>query len=167
MNVKIKRQIQHLWFIKELLWKILTIAERCFSRKTSQPEICRIRVGEFYRSYSQPPSCDRIFCRNSCEMWSETIWRHIHKGIHIKKQLSRFIFNDAHFPKPGILFRSSECLKLLRRNHYKNIWRVEFVEKVMHIIQLSHVLQGEVVQVFFLFKHTHLLFSCKELTCLL
>ena len=26
---------------------------------------------------------------------------------------------------------------------------MEFVEKVMHIIQLSHALQGEVVQVFF------------------
>ena len=32
-----------------------------------------------------------------------------------------FIFNYAHSPKPGILLRSSECLKLLTRNHYKNI----------------------------------------------
>ena len=74
-------------------------------------------------------------------MWSET--------IHIKSNFQDILFKYAHFLKPGILFRSSECLKLLRRNHYKNIWRVEFVEKVMHIIQLSHVLQGEVVQVFF------------------
>ena len=49
----------------------------------------------------------------------------------------------------GIMFNKSECLKPLTRNHYKNIWRVEFAEKVMHIIQLSHVLQGEVDQVFF------------------
>ena len=154
MNVKIKRQIQHLWFFKELLWKILAIAERCFSRKTSQPEICINRVDEFYRSYSQPPSCDRIFCRNSCEMWSETIWRHIHKGIHIKKQLSRFIFNDVHFPKPGILFRSSECLKLLRRNHYKNIWRVEFVEKVMHYPAFSCFTGWSCPGIFFIETHT-------------
>ena len=81
INVKIKRQIQHLWFIKELLQKILTIAERCFSRKTSQPGICRIPVDEYYTSYSQPPSCDIIFWRNCCEkMWSETRW----KAIHIK-----------------------------------------------------------------------------------
>ena len=84
------------------------------------------------------------------------LWGHSHQ-----KQLSRFIFNYANFPKPGILFRKSEWLKLLTRNHYKNIWRVEFVEKVMHIIQLSHILQGEVVQVFFLFKHIHWLFSCR------
>ena len=75
--------------------------------------------------------------------------------------MPRFIFNYAHFPRPGILFRSSECLKLLTRNHYKKIWRVEFVEKVMRIIYLYHVLQGEVVQVFFLFKHIHWLFSCR------
>ena len=36
------------------------------------------------------------------------------RGIHIKS-------NCQDFPKPGILLRSSECLKLLRRNHYKNI----------------------------------------------
>ena len=36
--------------------------------------------------------------------------------------------NYDHFPKPGILFRRFECLKLLRRNHYKRISRVEFVE---------------------------------------
>ena len=147
-------QLQHLWFIKELLEKMLTIAERCISRKTSQPKICRIGVDKFYRSYSQPPSCDRIFCRNSCEMWSETIWRHIHKGIHIKKQLSRFIFNDAHFPKPGILFRSSECLKLLRRNHYKNIWRVEFVEKVMHYPAFSCFTGWSYPGIFFIETHT-------------
>ena len=84
MNVKIKRQIQHLWFIEELLQKILTIEERCFSWKTSQPGICRIGVEKFYRSYSQPPSSDRTFCRNSCEMWSENRWRYIYKIIHIK-----------------------------------------------------------------------------------
>ena len=61
-------------------------------------------------------------------------------------ELSRYIFKYAHFPKPGIFFRRSECLQPLRRNHYK---------KVMHVMQLSHVLQGEVVQVFVLFKHTH------------
>ena len=84
MNVKIKIQIQHLWFIEELLQKILTIEERCFSWKTSQPGICRIGVEKFYRSYSQPPSSDRTFCRNSCEMWSENRWRYIYKIIHIK-----------------------------------------------------------------------------------
>ena len=46
------------------------------------------------------------------------------------------------FSKPIILFRNLGCLKLFRRNHYKNIWRVEFLEKVMHIIQLSYVLQS-------------------------
>ena len=53
------------------------------------------------------------------------IYIYISTGIHIIhtgiQQLSRFIFNYAHFPKPGILFRSPECLKLLTRNHYKNI----------------------------------------------
>ena len=84
INVKIKRQIQHLWFIKELLQKILTIAERCFSQETSQPGICRIQIDEFYRSYSQPPSCDRTFCRNSCGKnvkWNQMkiyIYRHSH-----------------------------------------------------------------------------------------
>ena len=72
--------------------------------------------------------------------------------------MSKFVFNYAHFRKPGILLWSSECLKLITRNYYKNIWRVEFVEKVMHIIQLSHVLQGEIVQVFF-FIQTHTLIA--------
>ena len=46
---------------------------------------------------------------------------YIYIYIYIYMPFSRIIFNDAHFPKPGILFRSSECLKLLRRNYYKNI----------------------------------------------
>ena len=58
------------------------------------------------------------------------------------------------FSKARDIVQKFQCLKLLRRNHYKNIWRVKFVEKVMHIIQLSHVLQGGVVQVFF-FIQTH------------
>ena len=65
--------------------------------------------------------------------------------------MSRCIFKYDHFPKQEILFRSYECEKPLRRNHYKNIWRVEFVEKLMHIMQLALVLQDEVVQVFFAF----------------
>ena len=44
----------------------------------------------------------------------------IYKGIHIKSDFQD-IFNYDHFRKPGILCRSFECLKLLRRNHYKNI----------------------------------------------
>ena len=32
-----------------------------FSQKTSQPGTCKFRVEEFYRSYSRPPNCDRIF----------------------------------------------------------------------------------------------------------
>ena len=59
------------------------------------------------------------------------------------------------FQSQKYLFRSYLCYdeRILRRNHYKNIWRrrVEFVEKVMLIVQLSHVLQGDVVQVFFVF----------------
>ena len=81
INVKIKRQIQHLWFIKELLQKILTIAERCFSQKTSQPGICRIQIDEFYWSYYQPPSCDRTFCRNSCE--KNVKWNQMKIDIYI------------------------------------------------------------------------------------
>ena len=47
MNVKIKTQIQHLSFTEEhFLQKILTIAERCFSRKVSQLGMCRIHVEE-------------------------------------------------------------------------------------------------------------------------
>ena len=47
MNVKIKRQILYLCFIEDqLLQKILAIAERCFSWKTSQSGIRRIQVEE-------------------------------------------------------------------------------------------------------------------------
>ena len=62
---------------------MLTIAERCFPRKSSQPGICRIRVEEFYRSYSQIPSCDRIFAEIvvKCEVKPG---EDICKGIHIK-----------------------------------------------------------------------------------
>ena len=59
MNVKLKIQIRYFWFIEEILQKILTMGERRFSRKPSQPGICRIQVEELYKSYSQPPSCDR------------------------------------------------------------------------------------------------------------
>ena len=41
------------------------------------------------------------------------------EDIYVKsftlKAIVRCIFKYAHFPKPGILFRSSECLKLLRK----------------------------------------------------
>ena len=50
----------------------------------------------------------------------------IYKDIHITSNCQDIYY--AHFPKPGILFRSFEFLKLLTRNHYKNIWRVEFVK---------------------------------------
>ena len=84
---------------------------KVFFSETSQPGTYIIRVEKFYRTYSPPPCCDRIFCRNSCEMWSETRWRYvnIYKGIQIKRNCQDIYY--AHFPKPGILFRSFECLK--------------------------------------------------------
>ena len=63
-NMEIKWKNKHLWFIEKLLQKILRIAERCFSRKTSQPGIC-----------------DRILYRNICERRSEFRWRY--KSIEI------------------------------------------------------------------------------------
>ena len=100
MNVKIKRQIQHLGFIEELLQKILTIAERCFSRKTSQPGIFKIRVEEFYRSYSQPPSCDRIFYRKvaKCKVKPD---EDIYKGIHIKSNCQDLYSSMLIFQSQG------------------------------------------------------------------
>ena len=50
----------------------------------------------------------------------------IYKDIHIKNNSQDIYY--AYFPKPGILFRSFEWLKLFKRNHYKNIWRLEFAE---------------------------------------
>ena len=84
---------------------------KVFFSETSQPGTYIIRVEKFYRTYSPPPCCDIIFCRNSCEMWSETRWRYvnIYKGIQIKRNCQDIYY--AHFPKPGILFRSFECLK--------------------------------------------------------
>ena len=55
MNVKIKRQIQHLWFIKELLQNILTTKERCFLSKTHNAEFVEFELKN-YRSYCQPHS---------------------------------------------------------------------------------------------------------------
>ena len=53
MNVKIKTQIQHLSFTEEhFLQKILTIAERCLSRKVSQLGMCRIHVEEIQELFS-------------------------------------------------------------------------------------------------------------------
>ena len=64
--------------------------------------------------------------------------------------LSRSIFKYADFQSHGC------CSEVVSVCNYSE-----------EIIQLSHVLQDEIVQVFFLFKHAHLLFSCKELSCLL
>ena len=104
--MKIKRQIQHLWFIKELLQNILTIAvaKVFFLRKHHNLEFAEFELTNFIGAVINHPA----------------IYIYIYIYIYIK-QLSGFIFNHAHFPKPGILFRSSECLKLLTRNHYKNI----------------------------------------------
>ena len=63
-----------LWFVSELLWKILTIAERRFSGKISQRRIFRIWVEELYESATQ--CYDRIVCWNSSEIRSETRWRY-------------------------------------------------------------------------------------------
>ena len=131
MNVKIKRQIQHFWFIKELLQKILTTAERHFSEKTSQLRICRIGVEEFYRSCPQPSNYDKIFCRNSCEkMCSETRCRYKYMYIFIYIYIYIYIYIGIRIKSNcqdiySSMLRSSECLQLLRRNYYK---------KVMHII---------------------------------
>ena len=90
MNVKMKRQIQHLWFIKELLRKILTIAvAKVFFSENVTSWTLQNLSWQFYRICSEPPSCqavDRIFYRNSCEMWNETIPMKIYsyKGIQIK-----------------------------------------------------------------------------------
>ena len=156
MNVKIKIQIQHLWFIEELLQKILTIEERCFSWKTSQPGICRIGVEKFYRSYSQPPSSDRTFCRNSCEMWSENRWRYIYKIIHIKSNCQDVYSSMLIFQSQGYCSEVLSVWNYSEKNHYKNIWRMEFVGKVKHIIQLSHVLQSKLVKVFFFYSNTYI-----------
>ena len=50
----------------------------------------------------------------------------IYKDIHITSNCQDIYY--AHFLKPGILFRSFQFLKLLTRNHYKNIRRAEFVK---------------------------------------
>ena len=63
--------------------------------------------------------------------------------------------NFANCLKLEILFRSLNCLKLLRIDYYKNIWRVAIVEKVTHIIQVSYVLYGEVAQVSFSYLNTY------------
>ena len=65
---------------------------------------------------------------------------YIYISIQIKINYQDIYSSNSDFLEPRILFRSSECLQLLRRNYYKN---------VMHIIQLSHILQCEVAQVFF------------------
>ena len=104
-----------------------------------------------YTSYCQPPSV-------VIELFTEIVVKYELKADKdLKAFTSIAIFKYDHFPKPEILFRSYEYLKLLGRNHYKNISRMEFEETSMHIIQLSHVLQGEVVRVFFfcLFFLTH------------
>ena len=101
MNVEIKRQIQHLWFIKELLQKILTIAvtKVFFLENITTWNLQNLSWQVLYELFSttQLSGCDRIFYRNSCEIWNETIpflWRYIYmyvciytyiyKGIHIK-----------------------------------------------------------------------------------
>ena len=71
------------------------------------------------------------------------------------KESWRFMHNLANCPKLEILFRSLKCLKLLRIDYYKNIWRVAVVEKVAHIIQVSYVLYGEVAQVSFSCLNTY------------
>ena len=42
---------------------------------------------------------------------------YIYKGIQTKSNCQDIYY--AHFAKPEIFFKSFECLKLLRRNHYK------------------------------------------------
>ena len=117
--MKIKIQIQHLRFIEELLQKILTIEERCFSWKTSQPGICRIGVEKFYRSYSQPPSSDRTFCRNSCEMWSENRWRYIYKIIHIKSNCQMYI-QVCSFSKARDIVQKFWVSETTQKKHLKS-----------------------------------------------
>ena len=165
MNMKTKRQIQHLWFIEELLQKILTIAERSFLRKHHNLELANFELRNFIGAILDHPTVIEFFreivvkcevkpdediykgihIKSNCQdIYSSMIvfqsWVHcaevvsaeivvtcevkpnedIYKGIHIKSDFQD-IFNYDHFRKPGILCRSFECLKLLRRNHYKNI----------------------------------------------
>ena len=65
------------------------------------------------------------------------------------KAIVKMYIEVCSFTKPRNNVWSLKYLKLLRRNHCRNIWRLEFVEKVMHIIQISDVLQVEVIQAFF------------------
>ena len=64
------------------------------------------------------------------------------------------------------MFRSLKCLKILRIDDYKNIWRVAVVEKVAHIIQVSFVLYGEVAQVSFSCLNTYIDDSVAEFSVL-
>ena len=143
-NVKIEGQIQHLWFIKELLRKILTIeVVKCFSRKTSQPGISRIWVDEFYRSCSQPPSCEAVieFFAEIVMKWEvkpflwiciyiyiyslEYIYIYLYIYIYIYVYMKAFtlkaIFKTyiqlCSFSKARDIVHN--CLKLLTRNHLK------------------------------------------------
>ena len=86
---------------------------------------------------------------------------YIYKGIQTKSNCQDIYC--AHFAKPEIFFKSFECLKLLRRNHYKKSeeWNLLKTALVMQIIQLSHVLQGEIVQVFFFIRTHTLILSCR------
>ena len=138
MTVEIKRKIQHFWFIKELLHKILTTAG-VFLGEHHNLEFAEFKLMNFIGAVLNHPAVIEPFAE-----------------IVVKKCKVKPYEDICWFSKAWAIVQ--KCLQLLRRNYYK---------KVMHVIQLSHVLQGEVVQVFFLFKHTHLLFSCKELTCLL
>ena len=120
-----------------------------FFSETSQPGTYIIRVEKFYRTYSPPPCCDRIFCRNSCEMWSETRWRYvnIYKGIQIKRNCQDIYY--AHFPKPGILFRSFECLK----SEEWNLLKTGLSKGNAYYPAFSCFTRWNCLGIFFLFKH--------------
>ena len=160
MNVKIKRQIQHLWFIEELLQKILTIGERCFSWKTSQPGTCRIRVEEsYYRSYSRPPCCDSS---GFTSLWNMK-WNQM--KIYIKAFTLKAVVKICSFSKARDIVEkfwvSETTQKKSLQKHLKSVicWK-QVCEKVMHIIQLSHVLLVKLSR-FFFYSNTHWLLSCR------
>ena len=126
-------------------------SKKCFLGKHHNLEYSEFELRN-YKSYSRPPSCDRILCRNSCEMWSETRWTY--KGIHINSN-SQDVYSSMLIFQSQDIDQKFWVSETTQKKYYKNIWRVKFVEKVMHIIQLSYVSQDEVVQVFFFYSDTY------------
>ena len=160
MNVKIKRQIQHLWFIEELLQKILTIAERSFLRKHHNLELANFELRNFIGAILDHPTVIEFFREIvvKCEVKPD---EDIYKGIHIKSSCQdMFIFQSQGYCSEvlsvwnyseEVITKTSEEWNLLKTGLWKgNAYYPAF-----------SCFTGEIVQVFFLFKHIHWLLSCR------